>query len=65
MLGMRLARGVRKEEFEAKFSKSFEKYEKKLSSFYPEYVNIRDTSYAFTDNGMLVSNYILSEILDF
>ncbi len=62
MLGMRLSCGIDIDEFEMLFGVDFtERYGKILSRFAPEYVIIDGKSCRFTDRGMLVSNYILSE----
>ena len=66
MLGMRLARGVDIPKYEARFGKSFEEqFGKKLKKFCPEFVILSENNCKFTDKGMLVSNYILAQILDF
>ena len=66
MLGMRLCSGVDIELFEKKFGLDWgENFGKNFAKFAPEYVKISDKSCAFTDKGMLLSNYILSEVLDF
>lgn len=66
MLRMRLCDGVDIGRFEEKFGLGWqEKFGKKFAKFSPEYVSISDKNCAFTDKGMLVSNYILSEVLDF
>ena len=62
MLGMRLADGINVEHFNAKFKTDFyERYGKVFEHFAPEYVHIDRNTCRFTDKGMLVSNYILSE----
>ena len=66
MLRLRLACGVDVSEFNRKFSFDFEgAFGEKLKKFSPEFVNIRSGKYSFTQKGFLVSNYILSEVLDF
>lgn len=66
MLGMRLARGVDIPKYETRFGKSFEEqFGKKLKKFCPEFVILSENNCKFTDKGMLVSNYILAQILDF
>lgn len=66
MLGMRLSQGVDAEAFEALFGKSFhDSFGVNLKRFAPEFVTFEGGRCAFTDRGMLVSNSILSEILDF
>ena len=62
MLGMRLSKGVSGEEFDRIFGISFEdRYGKVFRRFSPEFVTVENGFYRFTDKGMLVSNYILSE----
>jgi oxygen-independent coproporphyrinogen-3 oxidase len=62
MLGMRLSKGVSGEEFDRIFGMSFEeRYGKVFRRFSPEFVTVENGFYRFTDKGMLVSNYILSE----
>lgn len=67
MLRMRLKDGVDSREFERKFGSSFEEqYGRKLERYAQAgFLTIRDGIYSFTPKGMFVSNYILSEILDF
>ncbi len=62
MLGMRLSEGIDVERFNALFHVDFyERYGKVFERFAPEYVHIDRNTCRFTDKGMLVSNYILSE----
>ena len=62
MLGMRLSEGVN---FDTLGAKSLE-YKKRLESFISSgHINRFGNSLSFTDEGMYVSNYILSETLDF
>ena len=62
MLGMRLGRGV---DFAAPDLRA-ESYEKKLEKFISSgHVKKDGDILSFTDDGMYISNYILSEILDF
>jgi oxygen-independent coproporphyrinogen-3 oxidase len=66
MLRMRLADGVDIAEFERLFGGSFDaEYGKKLSKYAPEYVTMDTKTCKFTDKGMFVSNFILSDVLDF
>ncbi len=66
MLGMRLSRGIDISEYESRFRKKFnEEFGKKLKKFSPEFVVLSENNCRFTEKGMFVSNYILSEILDF
>lgn len=61
MLGMRLGRGL---DFGSLCGA--EEYESRLSKYIPSgHVTRRGNSLAFSDEGMYISNYILSEILDF
>ncbi len=62
MLGMRLKEGISIPEFERMFNRDFtELYGKVFRRFSPEYVYIDKKICRFTDKGMFVSNYILSE----
>ena len=62
MLGMRLSEGIDIGEFNRLFNIDFmEHYGNTFKRFAPEYVSIDDKRCAFTDKGMFVSNYILSE----
>ena len=62
MLGMRLSEGIDIEKFNAIFGVDFYgRYGKTFERFAPEYVYIDKETCRFTDKGMLVSNYILSE----
>ena len=67
MLGMRLSRGIVYEEYEKKVGEDFlSVYRDRLEKYARDgYVVIGEGSTAFTDKGFLVSNYILSDILDF
>ena len=66
MLSMRLSRGVDIAKFNAKFGLDFnEKFGKKFEKFAPKYVFLDEKACRFTGEGMFISNYILSEILDF
>ncbi len=62
MLGMRLASGIDIHEFERMFEIDFmTEYGNTFEKFSPEYVYIDENVCRFTDKGMFVSNYILSE----
>lgn len=62
MLGMRLSEGIDIEKFNSTFGVDFyERYGGIFERFAPEYVYIDKRTCRFTDKGMLVSNYILSE----
>lgn len=66
MLRMRLKSGIDKFEFENRFRESFDKsFGKKFLKYSPEYVIYDDKICAFTERGMLVSNFILSDVLNF
>ncbi len=67
MLRMRLRKGVEHSAFEKKFGCRFEDlYGNRLSEYIKNgYVVSGDSNTFFTDKGFLVSNYILSDILDF
>ena len=62
MLGMRLSRGV---DFGA-LGETAEQYKKRLENFIPSnHVIKKENTLSFSDDGMYISNYILSETLDF
>ena len=62
MLGMRLSKGLNAPEFDRLFGVSFdERYGNVFKRFSPEFITVENGNYRFTDKGMLVSNYILSE----
>lgn len=67
MLAFRLARGVSKNDFANRFGMSFDaNYLDKMQRFIDGKLIIADKNgYRLSRRGMLVSNYILSEILDF
>ena len=67
MLRFRLCEGVDEEMFASRFGVSFEEmYGKKLTSFVASGLVCRENGKSYlTQEGMLVSNTILSEILDF
>lgn len=66
MLGMRLDEGINIRKFDERFGVSFEeKYGHLLDEYVKDGFVVRDgESYRFTSNGMFVSNYILSSVLD-
>lgn len=67
MLRMRLGEGVNCEEFRKRFGRTFESvYLGKMTPFLKSgHIIKTDEGYAFTEQGMYVSNYILSRIIDF
>ncbi len=67
MLRMRLARGVRFDDFRYRFGADFEElYGRKLLPYLRGgFVRKTDGGVCLTPKGMFVSNYILSDILDF
>lgn len=67
MLRMRLCEGVSASAFEARFGMDFEEaFGQKLSRYRNGgFVRKTEDGYAFTPEGMYVSNAILSEVLDF
>ena len=66
MLGMRLTEGIVIEDFERRFNISFhEKYGCRFDEYIDDgFVAKDERGYRFTTNGMFVSNYILSDVLD-
>ena len=66
MLSMRLARGVDASDFYDRFGADFDvAFGEKFKKFSPEFVRIENGKYSFTEKGFLVSNYILSDALEF
>ena len=66
MLSMRLARGVDTADFKKRFSLDFEKeFGEGFKKYFPEFVLVENGRYSFTEKGFLVSNYILSDALEF
>lgn len=67
MLRMRLSEGVSASAYEARFGGGFEDtFGKKLARYLPHGLVCRtDDGYAFTKEGMYVSNAILSDVLEF
>lgn len=67
MLRMRMTRGVEHGDFKRRFGEDFEEmYQKKLGRYLKQgfVISDGDRTY-FSDRGFFVSNYILSDILDF
>ena len=67
MLRMRMSAGVQHSDFSSRFGKDFETlYQKKLDRYVKQGFVISDGGRTFfSDRGFFVSNYILSDILDF
>lgn len=65
LLGMRLADGVCFDDFRERFGVEFIQKFENISKYSPEFVTIEKEKCHFTDKGMFVSNYILSDILEF
>lgn len=66
MLSMRLTRGVELSAFKERFGVDFScEFGEKFKKFSPEFVTLENGRCAFTQKGFLVSNYILSECLEF
>ncbi len=66
MLRMRLSDGVNRKEFEELFGESFlEAYPKAFTFLSYGYIVNTENAYRFTPKGFFVSNYILTEILNF
>ena len=65
MLGMRLADGIALSEFKERFGRDFLSEFETFERFKPEFIRMDPKRCAFTEKGMLVSNYILSDALDF
>ena len=66
MLGMRLDEGCNFSLLEAKHGKKARQYREALEKYSADgYIIKRGNILAFSDKGMYISNYILSEILDF
>jgi oxygen-independent coproporphyrinogen-3 oxidase len=65
MLGMRLAEGIDLDDFKARFNVDFSSEFSSFAKFAPEFIEISEKNCKFTEKGMFVSNYILSDVLDF
>ena len=66
MLSMRLARGIELSEFKKRTGEDFfEFYPKARELIKMEYMKLEEGRIAFTDSGFLVSNSILSDMLEF
>ncbi len=66
MLGMRLYEGIEKAEFVEKFGEQVANaYLEPLKDYVADgYVIIRDEVYSFTEKGMFVSSYIISDVME-
>lgn len=67
MLGFRLKKGIDTAEYSKRFDDDFDvRYKEKMKPFLiKKYILKTKTGYRLSKRGMLISNYILSEILDF
>ena len=65
MLGMRLAEGVCLADFKEKFGLELLSAFPSFKKYVPEFVEIDGVRCAFNEKGMMVSNFILSDVLDF
>ena len=65
MLGMRLTEGVCLADFKKKFGKELLSAFPSFKKYAPEFVKIDGERCAFTEKGMMVSNFILSDALIF
>ena len=66
MLSMRLSRGVDGEKYENLFGcKFYSDFGEKIEKYSPEFVTLDGDGCRFTEKGFFVSNYILSDVLDF
>lgn len=67
MLGFRLRLGIDVEEYAARFNDDFEaRYLEKMTPFIEkQYILPTKTGYRLSRQGLLISNYILSELIDF
>lgn len=64
MLGMRLAEGIDFDAFSQRYGRDFWREFSAFRKYAPEFVEIGDKYCRFTEKGMFVSNYILSDALD-
>ena len=65
MLGLRLASGVSFADFKARFGVDLLEKFAAIKKYAPDFVEIDDRGCRFTEKGMFVSNFILSDVLDF
>ncbi len=64
MLGMRLAEGVNFDAFSGRYGRDFMREFPTFEKYAPEFVEIGDNYCRFTEKGMFVSNFVLSDALD-
>ncbi len=64
MLGMRLSEGIDFDAFSKRYGRDFLRKFAAFRKYAPEFVEIGDKYCRFTEKGMLVSNFILSDTLD-
>ena len=64
MLGMRLAEGIDFDAFSERYGRDFMRVFPAFEKYAPEFVEIGNNCCRFTEKGMLVSNFILSDVLD-
>ncbi len=65
MLGMRLASGASATDFRARFGCEFAAAFGRFAKYAPRFLTVDEDGCRFTDQGMFVSNYILSDVMDF
>jgi oxygen-independent coproporphyrinogen-3 oxidase len=65
MLGMRLTKGIDYSDFFTRFGVDFLQKYAKIKNYSPEFVALDAEGCCFTEKGMFVSNYVLSDILEF
>ncbi len=65
MLKLRTTQGITETEFQNKFSAEFLKYEERMKPFLDTgHMTFKDGNYALTEQGFLISNTIISKIID-
>ncbi len=64
MLGMRLSKGIDFDAFFQRYGRDFMREFAAFEKYAPEFVQIGERCCRFTEKGMYVSNFILSEVLD-
>ncbi len=65
MLGMRLVSGVSFDDFKALFGRDLLDMFDTIKKYSPDFVCVDEKGCRFTEKGMFVSNFILSDVLDF